>query len=192
MTGERIPQSVLAVAAGLLIFGGLLGARWLMHPAERGQISVQSAYDELGDALGQAGILPLRGEDALLLGYANVVVSLSQLNEPQVGGAVTTVALGMVLSGAAADGTVYELRVRPQQWRDLRPGAPRTALRKLSHIPLSKQSLASAQAASAPGGASAAPPQNFDFTISVAGQLYRCVPYFSGERLDEILIKPAA
>lgn len=191
MTTQRLPQTVLAVLAGLLIFGGLLGARWLVHPAERGQLSVQAGYDELAAALSQAGILPLRGEDALLLGYANVVVSLSQLSEPQLSGGVTTVALGTALSGAAVDGTVYELRIRPQQWRDLRPGALRTALRKLSQIPLSKQSLASAQAAGSPPGGAAAAPPNFDYTVAVGSRSYRCVPYFSAQRLDEILIKPA-
>ena len=45
MTGERIPQSVLAVLAAVLIFGGLLSARWLMNPADRGQVSVQECYD---------------------------------------------------------------------------------------------------------------------------------------------------
>lgn len=191
MTGERIPQSVLAVLAAVLIFGGLLSARWLMNPADRGQVSVQECYDELAVALDQAGVLPLRGPDELLMGYASLVVSLSQLSEPQMSGGVATLSLATVLSGAATDAGVQELRIRPQQWREVRPGAVRTALRRLSRLPLSKQAATVSGGSSATAsGAAVGPAANFSFFIRVGTHRYRCIPYFSGQRLTEILIKP--
>jgi len=181
---ENLPRGVLIAGAALLLFAALVGARWVLLPQERGAVSVADTYDELGVALGQAGLLPLAGEDAALLAYAGLTLATGQLTEPQhsAGGQVTT-QLGQVLKTLGAEGDIKELWLYPKHWRELKPGELRDKLRQLQRLDLAKQTAAGKRGAGPLGTSS-----NFYFIVTVGGTDYRITPFFVGDTLDALRV----
>ncbi|MBN2083232.1 hypothetical protein JW859_13620 [bacterium] len=181
---ENLPRGVLIAGAALLLFALLLGARWILLPQERGAVSVEAVYDDLGVALDQAGLLPLTDEDAVLMAYANLKLATGQLSEPQhvAGGKVTT-QLGQVLRTEGTEGSIRELWAYPQYWRELKPGELREQLRVLMKLDLAKQAAAGKHG-SGPGGTSS----NFYFVVTVNNTNYRITPFFVGDSLDALRV----
>lgn len=182
---DSIPKWVLAAGIAVLLFLALAGSRWLLTPSERGAVSVQNIYEELAASLAQDQLLPLQGEDELLMAFAGIAVATGQLSEPQsLGGGMRELRLGRVLRGVAANGEVDELWVNPQQWRDVQAGSLRESLQALSRLSLNKQAATTQASRSMP-----VLQTSFNFTATVRSETYVFTPYFTGQKCDQILVK---
>lgn len=187
MMPQSLPKPALIIAAVVLLFAALMAVRGVMNTASREAADPQIAYDELAVALEDAGLLPLSGEDALLMAFAGLLNPNKIAVPPGGAGGQSELWLGKVLQGTARDGQITALYLNPQQWRELRPGLLREASRKLAAMSLARQS--GAQTSKSKGGVIPAQRTTFDFRCRVGGTYFRFTPRFEGDRCVSIYIR---
>ena len=187
MMTQSLPKPALIITAVVLLFGALMIVRNVMDTASREAADPQIAYDELAVALEDAGLLPLGGEDELLLAYAGLM-NLGKIAVPPSGtGGQNELWLGGVLQGSVRNGRITALYLNPQQWRELRSGLLREASRKLAAMPLVRHS--GVQRRKSQGGVMPSSRKNFSFTCTVNGISFVFTPRFDGDRCVSIYIR---
>jgi hypothetical protein len=178
MLNRRTTILWLVLAAAL--FALLLGARSLVSSVSQVKPDVQGKYDALGQALQQANLLPLGGDEEFLFNLASLARDVNTVDpkgEPSPTGGTLT--LGDVIEATSAERNVIELKLRPRYYSQLLPGPLATVLRDLTRLAVKAQ----LEAGGAPGAAAGA-----RFTITVAQTDYECLVTFTGKTLDEISI----
>ncbi|MCH7471494.1 hypothetical protein IIA79_00880 [bacterium] len=162
---SRLP---LLLLTALGMFAVLAGVRWMLLPSERGAANPNDVYQDLADALEDAGVLPF-GEEmemkAALDGLAGQAVEFA--------------------TARTRGGYMYELELKPQLWHEIKPGGVRVALRAVSMISLDRQ----ARAAPARGGPADASIPYFSYLASTSLENYRITPFFERNKCSLLLIE---
>lgn len=165
----------------LAIFVCLLFISHLVEKREIKNTSVQQAYDELALALDRAGILPGVGEGEMFTAFAGQTLDKSKLIPPSHGAfGGDELSLGTVLTANLRQGSTWFIELKPGNYKQLKPGALRRALKKINRLTCSQQ-LAQFS------GSATSTSRSFTVTVCPSGVTYSISPGFIKEQCTSLV-----
>lgn len=186
--GPPLRSSMLAIAA-VLLFAALLGLQYAARRFTTRHITLQDTYNELGQGLHAAGVLPLGSLGEMRAGLA--LLGAGELDAEAAAGAGAGNGAGTyaALAGAwrvfTSPSGVSWIEADPRSWRQLPRGAVSRALKRIAAQDFYAQSAAYKRQQGLRNL-----PVDFAFSIAVAGVEYVITPLFEDDKCVLLRITP--
>lgn len=159
---------------------------WLVVVRPQHKVDIAGSYSNLISELGTQNLLPPVSDDVMVSSLIAMTLDPRKVRQPPEGSVgLGELGLGNVLTARSMDTKVFRLELKPQQWRELRPGPLQYALRRIARMPLKNQQE-SAGALNAQGATA-----TFYFEGSYGGRAYEVKPIFEKDVCVELMLSQA-